>query len=111
MSQKYALRYTWNAEARKEGYSKEDATEEFHGLCDAMMVVSIIRPEDGGYSQLTMSADGQTNKELTEKDIFKVWLMLGFQLSDNKGLKGWQKQTVDAMSDLVRTLFKGMKNE
>lgn len=107
--QKYALRYTWDTECRKEGYTKEDAIEENHGLSDAFLGISIIKPKDGSYSQLLMSIDGETEKELTQKDIFKAWLTMGLQLSDNNTLQGWKKQIVDELTKAVREFFKQRK--
>ncbi len=102
---KYALRYTWKIDHDESGYTVKDIDNDNHGLCDAMILISIVRPPDGSYSQLLMSADGETHSELTQKDIFKAWLMLGFSLSDNGALQGWQKQTVDAITGLVREHF------
>lgn len=102
---KYALRYTWFAEADKE-YTKDDIENDQQGLCDAMVAISVVLPEDGSYSQLIMSADGRTKTEMTQDELFKVWLMLGMTLKKNKGLSGWKKQIVEFIGEAVSDIFK-----
>ncbi len=100
---KYRLKYDWDCEPGS--FCKEDVKKNTEGLCDAMLVVSIIKPEDGGYSQLLMSMDGATKKELTQADIFKVWLMMGLGLAQKKGLSPNKQELVDAFAECIRTTF------
>ncbi len=102
---KYAIRYTWNTELREGGYSKKDVESEHHGLCDAMVIISVVRQEDGSYSQMVLSADGQTKKQFTQDDLFKAWLLFGMQLADEGGVDGWKKQLLDSMAVAVRHHF------
>lgn len=104
---KYSLRYTWDVENIKEGYIKEDAGDK--GLCDSLIGISIILPDDGGYSQCIFSYSGKESRELTQEEIFKAWLMLGLSLNNEGELKGWRKQTVKIVSDRVREIFKKNK--
>ena len=105
MRHKYRLRYTWDTENRAEGYTVND-TEDRKGLCDAMLLTSIIRPHDGSYSQACFSFDGETGKPLTQKDIFKVWLTLGLSLEQERGLTGWQHELVKAVREMTTEIFK-----
>jgi hypothetical protein len=107
---KYALRYTVDFQSREKGYFKKDVETDKQGLTDAAMIVSIIKPKDGSYSQMLMTHDGQTKKPLTQKDIFKVWLTLGISLSDTNELKGWHKEVVDSVTRLVRDMLAENRN-
>lgn len=108
---KYALRYTWIPETRESGFTKDEILEKpEYGAADAILGISIILPEDGGYSQATFSIDGKENRPLTQKEIFKAWMMLGLSLHDNGELKGWQKDFVKIHSDMIRSLFNHSDN-
>jgi hypothetical protein len=105
---KYNLKYSWDAVAGN--FSKEDIKGEHDGLCDAMMVVSILFPEDGSYSQMIMSADGRTGKELSQDDIFKVWQMIAFTLERNNGLEGWHKEIIKQVCLSIRQIIKAQRD-
>lgn len=100
----YALRYTLETENRPEGYEKEDASDG-KGLTDSLIVISIIHPEEGGYSQALFTYDGLEGRELTQKEIFKAWLMLGLSLHDTGELKGWQSDLVEMNANIFRSMF------
>lgn len=100
---KYALRYKWGVESLDEGYQKEDAGED--GLCDAMLGISIIFPEEGGYSQALFSFHGKEKRPLNQEEIFKVWMMLGLSLHDEDKLKGWKSDLVSLHSKMIRSFF------
>lgn len=102
--QKYKIRYTFKCETEKEGYSPSDVNNENEGLCDSIVLVSIVLPEDGGYAQLLLSLNGADGLELSQNDLFKVWSMLGMQLHNNGALKNWKKQLVDLMAKMVRDI-------
>lgn len=107
---KYALRYTWLPETKEGGYTREEIGD--CGGADALIGISIILPDNGGYSQAIFSIDGKENRRLTQKEIFKAWLMLGISLHDKGELKGWQKLFVAMHADMIRTIMrKGEANE
>ncbi len=108
MTDKYALRYSFNEEYRDEGYTKEDATEG-KGLCDAIIGISIIYQDDGSYSQAVFSANGKTKAACTPQEIFKAWHMLGMSLHEEGLLKGWHKDCVKLHAETARAFFKALK--
>ncbi len=79
-------------------------------MADALIGISILLPEDGGYSQAVFSIDGNDNRHLTQKEIFKAWLMLGLSLHDQGELKGWQKDFVKMHSEMIRSIFNHSDN-
>jgi hypothetical protein len=83
----YHLKY--RLDAFPEGFSVEEAkaaVEDGFGSCDAMLLASIIFPEDGSYSCLFMSKDGRTGEDLPDAEWFKVWTMLAHRLAQSKTL-------------------------
>jgi hypothetical protein len=70
-----------------------------------------MRSDDGAYSQMLFSFDGATGEELTQKDLFKMWSMIGMTLAQNGKLKGYQKDMVDIHEDNMRRVMKHMKSE
>lgn len=102
---KYALRYKYELEDRDEGFDVADATDG-RGLTDCLLGISILLPETGEYSQaIVISAYGKEKRPLTQKEIFKVWLMLGISLHDVGKLEGWQSEFVKMHSEMIRTMF------
>lgn len=105
---RYALKYTWLPETKKGGYTREELEDK--GGADALIGISIILPPDGSYSQAVFSIDGKENRDLTQKEIFKAWLMLGLSLHDRGELKGWQKDFVKMHSEMIRAMFNHSSN-
>jgi hypothetical protein len=104
---KYSMRYTLDSEAKKDGFTKEDA-EDKKGLCDSYLFVSILSPPDGSYSEFFMSHDGKTDKELTDRDLFKHFGLLTMRLSQSENLLSWQKFVITATSELLRKIMVGI---
>jgi hypothetical protein len=104
---KYALRYSWIPETKDGGYTKDEIGD--YGGADALIGISILLPDDGSYSQALFSIDGKENRALTQKEIFKAWMMLGVSLHDKSELKGWQKDFVKIHAGMVRDIFKTKK--
>lgn len=81
MSQKWHLLYT--TKCVPEGLTREDIPRET-GACDAIVVLSIVLPPTGEYSQLVASLDGRTKEELPTKDLWKAWVLMGANLLSRK---------------------------
>lgn len=75
------------------------------GAADALIVLSIIFPEDGSYSMQPASIDGRTGSGLSAKEIFKAWLMLTAwigQLPDLDDLRReMAKHTFETISEVI----------
>lgn len=79
----YRLRYKFSAELGE--FTKEQAGED--GAADALLLVSILRPRDGGLDVAFLSADGHNNKEpLGAMDLFKVWAVMAGALAESEEL-------------------------
>jgi len=109
MSYKYALRYKPCIEFRDEGYQIEDAGEDY-GLTDCFLGISILLPPDGSYSQAVVVKDnGKEKRPMTQKEIFKAWMLLGMSLHGQGELKGWQKEFVKIHAEMSIQVMRGKK--
>ncbi len=104
---KYSVRYLLEHESKKQGFDKQDASEA-QGLCDAYLFISILRPKDGSYSEYFFSHDGETDKELTDRDLFKHFGLLTMKLSRSENLLAWQKFVVNMTQELLVKIMQGI---
>lgn len=86
--QKYYV--TYNIHLHPEGLLKSQIPEG-RGACDAILIGSILLPEDGSYSQVTMGEFGKNGRQFTTKDVFKFWAVLASQLSEDPDLDEGRK--------------------
>ena len=100
----YKIRYDIDIENKPEGYSKEEADDK--GLTDGLLVISVLFPDDGGYSQQVVAAcNGKENRPFTQDEVFKIWMMLGLSLHDTGQLTGWRKEAAHGFADAIRGLM------
>ena len=81
----HKYRFTYSFEPHPDGILSDDIPNG-HGACDAIVLGSIIYPEDGSLSTMVLSSDGRTGKDLDDNEIFKFWTVLAKQLSESKQL-------------------------
>lgn len=81
-SHKYKLKYSLDANPGE--FDKDEITD---GGTDALIVGSLLFPEDGSYSQTYFSIDGRNKgKAVPVMDEFKFWLLMAKSLSENEKL-------------------------
>lgn len=81
MSGTYKVKYHLEPEA---GEFTKAQCEETGGGCDALVLVSMLFPDDGSYSQRVVSFDGRNGgDQISEEDLFKVWSLIAYELSQN----------------------------
>lgn len=68
------------------------------GACDAVILLSLLYPEDGSFSLLIASKDGRTGDEVSDAEIFKCWGMLAERLAESRTLSPNKRE-------LARTLW------
>jgi hypothetical protein len=90
----YKLKYDFNADAGQ--YSKEEIKEAGKGGSDALLLVSVLYPENGSLSIYFESMDGRNEgKSLSDHEVFKIWLMLAGRLGRSTTLNDIQREYAD----------------
>ena len=82
---KYHLRY--KIEAVPEGFDKEEALRDGCGAATAIILHSILFPEDGSYGHITASLDGRTGQPLSSMELFKAWTMMAHEVAAHTDLE------------------------
>lgn len=75
------------------------------GLTDDLIVISILNPLNGSYSQAIYSFKGEENRPLSDSELFKVWMALGMALHNSGELKGWKKDFIELHATLAKEIF------
>ncbi len=88
-----------------EGASAVELEKEQRGGADALLLASLIYPEDGTLSLLFRSLDGRTGKELEDREWFKIWTLMGKRLAASKTLdparREFARMTFDMFLEMV----------
>jgi hypothetical protein len=78
-----------------------ERAEQGWGACDAVLMASILFPEDGSYSVLFASRDGRTDEELSENEMFKVWMMLANRLAQSDDLDSVKRAIAQTTWEII----------
>ncbi len=93
-------------------FSKQEvADEENIGLCDAIIVHSLIFHEDGVRSEVLLSCDGKTKEELSDDQLFKSWVIMSLNLSNSKTLGENRKELCRSVYEVVKAAIISTKTE
>lgn len=82
----YRYRLSWTLEPHPDGITKAELLAAKRSGCDAVILCSMIYPEDGSFSLALFSADGRTGGEVSDDEKFKVWTMMAQQLAESPEL-------------------------
>lgn len=92
---------TFTAEVHPEGLAREQIPDD-RGGCDAMLFASILYPEDGSLSIQFLGVDGRrSDRELQDREWFKVFAHLAKVLSESKELPLGQHELCVRVHDAV----------
>lgn len=96
------MRYhvTYDVELYPEGIETEEISPD-HGACTAILVGSLLYPEDGSYSAMFVAKDGRSGGDLGDAEIWKAWVMLAKQLSDSTTLHQHKKELASLVFEAV----------
>lgn len=72
------------------------------GYTDALIVISILFPEDGSRNELTRTIDGNTGKPLSDLELFKTWNIMAKKLSESKELESFYKDIAREAFEIIR---------
>jgi hypothetical protein len=115
MSHKYKMKYKFEPERGE--FTKEDLKKAGDvGGTDAMILFSLIYPEDGSFSLNFWTYDGRQPEdhdkqrgiaELPDQELFKVWMMLASRLGRSTTLSEPKRQFAQdvhqTISDILTT--------
>ncbi len=106
MGHKYKTRYKLEPEAGE--FTAEEIREGGIGGCDALVLYSLIFPEDGSYSQTFFSFDGRTGGgPVNSNDLWKIWSLMTKNLIDRKDDLSVAKYSIaEGTWELIKELFK-----
>jgi hypothetical protein len=108
VSHVFHLRYKLDFESGE--FSKSEIAEGF-GAADALMICSISYPEDGSYSMVPLSRDGRTNQELTAKEMFKAWILLGQHIAQMDDLDEGRKLIAETPFQMMREFILSQRSK
>lgn len=113
MSRKYKLKYLLDMKA---GEFTKDELKPDEGATDALLIASILYPEDGSLSVHFVSRDGRAGNtdlcELADIEWFMVWSMLTARLARSETLSPQKKELCNEVFDVIRSAtLKARKKE
>lgn len=90
-------------ETRKEGVEKKDVPEGV-SAATGYLIVSIILPKDGSYSQMWYTVDGRSDKPFEDEGIavFKAWSLMAESLGKKTDLPDWQRKIAQDTFESLR---------
>ena len=91
---------TYSVTPHLEGLEQEEIPAD-HGACTALIVGSLLCPEDGSLGIAFRSLDGRTGQPLSDAEMWKAWTLWAKRLSESpdlgEGKKGLCKLVFDAV--------------
>ncbi len=108
----YKVKYSLEPEA---GEFTAEECREAGGGCDAFMLVSMLYPDDGGFSQSVVSFDGRKDGDpLTDGELWQVWSVLAAGLARSESLReDWPNRhaLVDEVHERIRATILAARNK
>jgi hypothetical protein len=102
---RYALRYDLKIEDKKGGYLKEECNQEYQGLSDALLLISIVYNENGDKSLLYLPST--KGKNINDKDLFDLMFCIGDNnIITSKEINPELRKIVKKMIDDIRNYMK-----
>lgn len=82
--------------------TKEELRARGLGGADAIVIASILFPEDGSRSQRILSLDGRTGEPLPPIEIWKTWASMARGLADSEELQPAFRHLCECVHTTVR---------
>lgn len=104
MQHKYKLKYDINTESGE--FSVKELKMAKVGGTDALIIISMLFPEGGSYSQDFFAIDGKNNgKDISSLDYFKAWMLMGVALAKRTDLDDMRRAIASApMHDFLKLI-------
>ena len=99
MTDSYKLR--WDLKFDCGQFSKEELGES--GGTDALVVASLLYPDDGGFSASYLSFDGRDQgMALDDIELFKLWAMMAAHLSESETVGEGRRALLKQVHETIR---------
>jgi hypothetical protein len=108
----HRYKMTYEVHRKPEGFTKaelnkmSEANEDL-AAADAVLIASILYPEDGSLSVLFIGYDGRTDETLSDLEWFKVWVMLTSRLSKSKTLHEGKRELCGLVFETIAAAMRG----
>lgn len=88
-----------------------EAEADLFGAADAVVVLSMLYPQDGSFGVLINSLDGRTGEEVTDSELWKVWTMMAVRLMQSKTLAEPKRSLAQTLHECVATALRATTAE
>lgn len=95
---KYHVTYT--VDSHPEGLERAELPEN-RGACTAILLGSLLYPDDGSYGAAFVSLDGRTGESLGSAEVWKAWSMLTKHLADDPNLSGAKRELCSIVFETI----------
>lgn len=103
MTQTYKL--TYDARVEDPPVTREQIEKVGRGGCDAVVILSMLYPDDGSFSLAVVSLDGRTGEQIEDKELFKAWWLLASRLGESETLDPVRRMLAKTSFELIREFF------
>lgn len=114
---KHLYKLMYKVEKPPAGVGPSDVPEGY-GATDALLLVSLLYPEDGSFSAFFIGVDGRPEGELEDKSAilddnewFKVWTLLTKRLAESKTLPEGKKEYCRLVFEDFRKIIMASKDK
>lgn len=94
----------------------KDEVPEGWSATDALLLVSMLYPDDGSFSSLILPVDGRPGvpldseqSVLSDDEMFKVWSLMAKRLSESKTLGAGKKDFARMVFETIRAAIMGQR--
>ena len=90
-------------------FTKEELEEQGFGGCDAFLLASILREENGGLKVGWGSVDGQQPeaKKIPDRELFHIIVMMMLKIEKSVELEEWQRLLLQSHCRAVKDVITG----
>lgn len=93
MSHKFKLKYEVKSTPGEFTRKELETDPNDVGGTDALVVFSILYPDDGSYSAIHLSIDGRNEgKPLDSHELWKLWILFGTNLAKKEDLSSEKRE-------------------
>lgn len=93
---------TYHVERHPDGLTVEEVKSRDRGGCDEVMIIAVVRRDDGWTDTIMLSMEGRTGEPSSDEEWFKAWTLLAKNLAESKTLGEGRRLLAANVFELVR---------